>query len=111
MEKMGIRQENEKKLYTIVELQPEPPFACVIDGIQFTTKCTTGNQRLKVKDAQGKTIVHFKLQNSNETLKIHVNPDIIHRLKAKLSEGVPCEKLAWEIAAASADQLFTIEKQ
>jgi formylmethanofuran dehydrogenase subunit E len=33
------------------------PFSCVIDGIQATTQCTVGNQKLRIENSQAKKMV------------------------------------------------------
>jgi len=85
------------------------PFLCIIDGIQATTRCTVGNQKLKIEKSKKQITVYFKLQNSHRTLKVSVNPKIIKELKNKISEGISNEELAWKIAYMPESQLFTIE--
>jgi len=87
------------------------PFSCIIDGIQATTQCTIGNQKLKMENSQTKIIVYFELKNSYKALRIHVDPKIIKELKNRYSEGASNEELAQEIAAIPESQLFVIEKQ
>jgi len=87
------------------------PFSCILDGIQATTQCTVGNQKLKVENMQAQIIMHFEQQDSDKALKIRVNPKIIGELKNKYSKGASNEELAWEIASMKESQLFIIEKQ
>jgi len=87
------------------------PFSCIIDGIQATTQCTIGNQKLKMENSQTKIIVYFELKNSYKALRIHVDPKIIKELKNRYSEGASNEELAQEIASIPESQLFIIEKQ
>ena len=87
------------------------PFSCIIDGIQATTQCTVGNQKLRIDNSQAQIIVHFEQQNSNKTLRIQVNPKIIDELKNRFSKGASNEELAWEIASMSESELFIIEEQ
>jgi formylmethanofuran dehydrogenase subunit E len=87
------------------------PFSCIIDGIQATTQCTVGNQKLRIENSQAKIIVYFEQQNSDEGLRIHVNPKIIKELEKRYSEGASNEELAREIASIPESQLFVIEKQ
>jgi len=86
------------------------PFSCIIDGIQATTQCTIGNQKLKMENST-KIIVYFEQKNSHKALRIHVNPKIIKELKNRYSEGASNEELAREIASIPESQLFVIEKQ
>jgi formylmethanofuran dehydrogenase subunit E len=87
------------------------PISCIIDGIQATTCCTVGNQKLKIENSQKEIVVDFKLQNSNRKLKVLVNPKIVEKLMNRFSEGASNEELAWEIAHMPENQLFTIEKR
>jgi len=87
------------------------PFSCILDGIQATTQCTVGNQKLKVEKMQTQIIMHFEQQDSDKVLKIRVNPEIVGELKNKYSKGASNEELAWEIASMKESQLFIIEKQ
>ena len=87
------------------------PISCIIDGIQTTTHCTVGNQKLKIENSQKEIVVNFKLQHSNRTLKVLVNPKIVEKLMNRISEGASNEELAWEIARMPDSQLFTIEKR
>ena len=87
------------------------PISCIIDGIQTTTHCTVGNQKLRIENSQKEIAVDFKLQHSNRTLKVFVNPKIVEKLMNRISEGASNEELAWEIARMPENQLFTIEKR
>ena len=87
------------------------PFSCILDGIQATTQCTVGNQKLKVENMQAQIIMHFEQQDSDKALRIRVNPEIVGELKNKYSKGASNEELAWEIASMKESQLFIIEKQ
>lgn len=87
------------------------PFSCIIDGIQATTQCTVGNQKLRIENSQAKIIVYFEQQDSHKVLRIHVNLKIIKELKKRYSEGASNEELAREIASIPKSQLFIIEKQ
>jgi formylmethanofuran dehydrogenase subunit E len=86
------------------------PISCIIDGIQTTTHCTVGNQKLKIENSK-EIAVNFKLQHSNRKLKVLVNPKIVEKLMNRISEGASNEELAWEIARMPDSQLFTIEKR
>lgn len=87
------------------------PFSCIIDGIQATTQCTIGNQKLRIQNSQTKIIVYSEQQNLDKALRIHVNPKIIGELKDRYSEGASNEELAQEIASMPESQLFIIEKR
>jgi len=110
-EKLLKTRPEKKELKVTAKIPLLTPFSCILDGIQATTKCTIGNQKLKIENSQREITVHFKLQNQNRTLKVSVNQKTIEKLKSKISEGASNEELAWEIAQAPEKQLFTIERQ
>ena len=99
------------RLQATVKIPLLTPFSCVLDGIQATTQCTVGNQKLKIENSQKEITAHFELQNSNRALKASVNPKITEALMNKISEGSSNEELAWKIAHMPESQLFTIEKR
>jgi formylmethanofuran dehydrogenase subunit E len=100
-----------KRLQATVKIPLLTPFSCILDGIQTTTQCTVGNQKLKIENSQKEITAHFELQNSNRALKVSVNPKIIEELMNKISEGSTNEELAWNIAHMPENQLFTTEKR
>ena len=100
-----------KELEATAKIPLLTPISCIIDGIQTTTHCTVGNQKLKIENSQKEIAVNFKLQNSNRKLKVLVNPKIVEKLMNRISEGASNEELAWEIARMPESQLFTIEKR
>ena len=101
----------ENKLRATVKIPLSPPFSCVLDGIQAVTKCTVGNQKLKIENSQKEITARFETQNSNKTIQISVTPKMVEELMNKLSKGASDKKLAWKIAQMPESQLFTIEKQ
>lgn len=114
---IGIRElevkENNDKLRITAMLRHSVPFSCIIDGIQVTTKCTIGNQKLKLIDSTG-IAAEFGLQQREKVI-VTVNPTAFNRLKSKLlSENVSqeeTEKLASMIASMPEEELFTIENK
>jgi formylmethanofuran dehydrogenase subunit E len=85
------------------------PFSCVIDGIQSTTNCTVGNQKLEITNSEKEIAASFKLQNSYDSLELSVSPDVIEKLMNKFSAGTSNEELASEIASMPENQLFKKE--
>ncbi|MEM3459557.1 MAG: formylmethanofuran dehydrogenase subunit E family protein [Candidatus Bathyarchaeia archaeon] len=108
---LKIERNKNAKLQVHVKLPLLAPFSCVLDGIQTTTKCTIGNQKLKIENSQKEITAHFILQRPNKSLKVTVNQKIIEELTNKISEGFSNEELAWETAHAPENQLFIIERQ
>ena len=87
------------------------PFSCIIDGLQFTTHCTIGNQKLSVKDSDN-IQVRFKKENEKKEVKITLNKSILEEMKSQLlGESLPdkeIRRLAWKIASLSEGKLFEI---
>ena len=108
---LNANAEENNKFRVTARLPLLTPFSCIIDGIQATTQCTVGNQKLRIENSKAKIIVYFEQQNLDEGLRIHVNPKIIKELKKRYSEGASNEELAQEIASMPESQLFVIEKQ
>ncbi len=84
-----------------------PPFSCLLDGIQASTTCTVGNQRLKIENS-GEIRVTFTKQGSSRTVKITVNARLAEELKGKLSEDKLTEEFAREIAGLRENQVLNI---
>ena len=108
---LNLNAEESNKLRVTARLPLLTPFSCILDGIQATTQCTVGNQKLRIENSQAKVIVYFEQQSLDKGLRFHVNPKIIKELKDRYSEGASNEELAREIAFIPESQLFTIEKQ
>jgi formylmethanofuran dehydrogenase subunit E len=85
-----------------------PPFSCLLDGIQTSTSCTVGNQRLTIEDSE-KICVNFAKQNAGRIVKITLKPKIAEELKKKLAKGSLTEKFALELAHMPENQLFNVE--
>jgi formylmethanofuran dehydrogenase subunit E len=99
------------KLQVTAKLPLSTPFSCILDGIQATTQCTIGNQKLRIENSQARIAAFFERKNSGDILSVHVNPQIIDELKNRYSEGASNEELAREITSMSESQLFSIENQ
>jgi formylmethanofuran dehydrogenase subunit E len=105
---LGVRGNG--KLQADAKIPLLTPFSCVLDGIQATTNCTIGNQKLRIKNSKKEIAVSFTV-DSAKAIKISVKPEIVKKLMNKISEGASNEELAREIARMPEDMLFTIEKQ
>jgi formylmethanofuran dehydrogenase subunit E len=86
------------------------PYSCVLDGIQSTTKCTIGNQKLKVQDSPKEITAQFRTQCSDETLIISANPKIIRKIENEFSRGTTNEELAEKMASTPENQVFKLKK-
>lgn len=85
------------------------PFSCVLDGIQATTSCTTGNRKLHIKKSRQEIKAIFKNKNSRRALEVTVNSKVVKRLTDRMSKGASNDTLAKEMATMSESQLFEIK--
>ena len=108
---LNVNVGESNRLQVTARLPLLTPFSCILDGIQVTTQCTIGNQKLRIENSQEKIIVHFEKQDSHKALKICVNPKIIDELRNRYSKGSSNEELAREMISVPENQLFIIEKQ
>jgi formylmethanofuran dehydrogenase subunit E len=104
--KSGNQQDGE--LHAWVEVPLRTPFSCTLDGIQSTTHCTIGNQRLRVENSLRKISARFETRDSGKTLTITVNPEIVKEVTDEISKGTPNEAQAEVIASKPERQLFTL---
>lgn len=86
-----------------VALPLHPPFSCLLDGIQVSTTCTIGNQRLKIKNSE--TIqATFRRQKDAKKVKITLTQNLSEQLK----QNKLTETFAWKLVELSENQLFSI---
>jgi formylmethanofuran dehydrogenase subunit E len=87
------------------------PFSCIIDGIQITTRCTVGNQKLTLTDSSA-IKAKFERKDNGQRSIIAINPSTFEELKTKLLKKdlkkEEVEELAWRVAAIPEAELFTI---
>ena len=109
LNRMGMAEG--KSLVVTASLPTRVPFSCIIDGIQITTKCTTGNQKLSVKDS-AKIHTEFKRKNNGQRIVVSLNQSMFEKLKSQLlEENLPDEEvrqLAWKVAAIPETELFLV---
>ena len=84
-----------------------PPFSCLLDGIQVSTTCTIGNQRLRVENSE--TIqATFTRQKDAKKVKITLTQHLSEQLEQKQKQDKLEEAFAWELAELPENQLFNI---
>lgn len=109
LDRVGIAKG--KSLVVTASLPLRVPFSCIIDGLQITTKCTTGNQKLSLINS-AKIQAKFERKDNGKETVVALNQSMFEELKAQLlSAGLPDEEvreLAWKIAAIPENELFTI---
>jgi len=114
---IGLRElelkQGTKKLHVTASLKYSVPFSCVLDGIQVTTGCTFGNQKLTLKNSHS-IAAEFQMSERRQ-VTVAVNQTSFNRLKKKLvSEKVSdheIEELAQLIASIPERDLFVIQKE
>jgi formylmethanofuran dehydrogenase subunit E len=107
---LDVDEKNSRGLQASIKTPLSTPFSCVIDGIQATTSCTVGNQKLKIEESIGEITGRFKLQGSDKTVKISVNPKVARNLTEEMGKGADSEQLAAKIAHLKEEQLFVLEE-
>jgi formylmethanofuran dehydrogenase subunit E len=85
-----------------------PPYSCLLDGIQVSTTCTVGNQRLTIKNS-GEICVRFSKHGVAKTVKITLKPKLALELKKKHVEQTLTEKFANELASMPINKLFQVD--
>ena len=98
-----------REIHAYVKVPLLTPFSCVLDGIQSTTHCTIGNQRLSVVRSQKKITAQFKTTDLDKTLTITVNPKMVEELTDKISKGISSEALAETVASTPREQLLKFD--
>ncbi len=107
LRELGTKEDRNLRIRAL--LRDSVPFSCTIDGIQMATKCTIGNQKLKLIDSLG-IAAEFQLQ-PRKKITVAVNLDTFNKLRSRLLEDIPPEevrKLAWMVASMPEEQLFII---
>jgi formylmethanofuran dehydrogenase subunit E len=109
--KQILNSENQRdtELYASVKLPLLTPFSCILDGIQSTTHCTIGNQRLTVKKSLAKITAQFNSTESEKTVTITIIPKIVKELTDKISKGASSEVLAETIVSTPRNQLLKLD--
>jgi formylmethanofuran dehydrogenase subunit E len=112
MRELGLRSNRDDKLRVTAHLKYSIPISCIVDGLQTTTKCTIGNQKLKLIDSSD-IAAEFALHNGKE-VTITVNPATCDKLKSQLlpekKHSKEVERLAWQIASMPEKDLFIIRR-
>lgn len=102
---LNITDTEETQLRAEVAVPLYPPFSCLLDGIQVSTTCTVGNQRLQFENS--KTIRGtFIIEESGKIVKITLSKRFREILEEKKKEDKLSEAYAWELAGVPENQLF-----
>jgi len=84
-----------------------PPFSCLLDGVQVSTTCTIGNQRLQIKNSK---IIEatFTKENSSKIVKIKLNKQFRDEIEQRHKQNGLDEAYSREISELPQNQLLTI---
>lgn len=105
----GGNEEEDSKIQVTIRVPQTTPFTCTIDGIQSSTHCTIGNQRLTVRNSDGEISGSFELRNSKRIVTISLKPKVMKDLMNYFKDGAKSEELAKKVASMSSQKLFAIE--
>jgi len=112
LRELGLQKATEK-LRVTASLKYSVPISCVLDGIQVTTGCTFGNQKLTLKNSSS-IEAEFQLPNK-EQVTVAVNQTAFNRLKKKLlsekDSNHEIQELARLIASIPEKNLFVIKRE
>lgn len=88
------------------------PFSCIIDGVQSTTKCTVGNQRLKLQNSQPSDITaSFWIAPDSWRVTVTVKESFITSLERELAVNPSdsrLRELAYKVAALPEEHIFIV---
>ncbi len=91
-----------------INVPVHPPYSCLLDGIQVSTTCTVGNQRLQFRNSQTIQAIFLKERDS-KAVKITLTEQFIEQLEQKRKQDKLDEAFAWQLAELSGKDLFNIE--
>jgi len=111
MRELKLRS-NDGKLLVTAHLKYSIPISCVLDGLQVITRCTTGNQKLRLIDSSN-IAAKFTLNNGKE-VTVEVDFAVYNKLKSQLlsenNSPKEVEHLAHLIASMPEEDLFIIRR-
>ncbi len=99
-----------KEMHAEFQIPILPPFSCVLDGVQVTTGCTVGNQRLHINNSERDIEASFELAEASK-VSVSVNSEIVSKLIASLNDGRTSEELASEVADLPDEILFVVKQR
>lgn len=105
---LKARTDGNTPLHAAVTVPLFVPFSCAIDGIQTTTHCTVGNQRLSVKSCKGGIRGSFTMWGEGKTVEVSVRSKVLEDLTERLDAKATNEELAEEILQMPENELFVV---
>ena len=93
-----------------IEVPLKVPFSCIIDGLQISTRCTVGNRKLTIRNAQ-KVKGSFRKDVNN--IIITLNHEVLSMLRSsiigKSRTDQELQDMALEIASIPTNELLCIQ--
>lgn len=117
---LGLREIGNPKdngqLHVTARMKGSTPFTCALDGIQVVTRCTIGNQRLKLESSDSSVIAaKFELKNDEREVTVVLKPEVLRDLEEKvLGRKVPpreLRRLALKIFSTPENELFIVKRR
>ena len=104
---LNILETESTLLRAEVSVPMYPPFSCLLDGVQVSTTCTIGNQRLQIKNSK---IIQatFTKENSSKIVKIKLAKTFQEEIDQRHKQNLLDEPYAWKIAEVPENQLFDL---
>jgi formylmethanofuran dehydrogenase subunit E len=116
MGQIGLREldisEQTSSLRVLLKVLPDVPYSCVVDGLQISTKCTVGNQKLSIENAE-KIEAKFKDLNKGKSVTVLPQPAVFALLKEQIVgknlSDRKLRKLAWTVASMPEKDLCLVK--
>jgi formylmethanofuran dehydrogenase subunit E len=94
------------KMSAVVATDPNPPYSCLIDGVQFVTGCTMGKGNIKFRKSKNTYMLFLK---GEKKLKLSLRPKVLNSIRNASSEK-DSENLAFRLLTEPVDELFVVGK-
>lgn len=90
-----------------LDLPFNPPYSCVIDGVQVATGCTMGKRNIEVRDREG---IAGEFTTDNGRIRLSLKPKFLEKIRETLylSDEEATQALIEEIIEANDRSLFEI---
>jgi formylmethanofuran dehydrogenase subunit E len=104
----------ERSLRVSLSILQKVPYSCIVDGVQISTGCTVGNQKLQLKNSE-QIEACFEDLSSGRNVTVALSPMVYGMLKEQIvGKNLPDEeirKLARTIASMSEKDLFVVRNR
>lgn len=104
---LNIPDDQSVHLTAAVIVPLRPPTSCLLDGLQASTTCTIGNQRLHFRNSEH-IRAYFSSYEGDKAVKITLTEKLDDLLAKKTELNELDEAFAWELAEQPESDLFNI---